>query len=133
MCGTCQSPRELQDLGDLVAKDFEIRRLANKKIVIAKLVKQKRWHQTIKKKQRELSQHKNNLKSTKRYVNESLCPYYCKLLGKCNSLLKKNQLKYFYTINGKLKISYDSHSGEVSAVITHNRDLLEIFGSEMMS
>ena len=49
MCGTCQSPRELQDLGDLVAKDFEIRRLANKKIVIAKLVKQKRCHQTIKK------------------------------------------------------------------------------------
>ena len=45
----------------------------------------------------------------------------------------KNQLKYFYTINGKLKISYDSHSGEVSAVITHNGDLLEIFGSEMMS
>ena len=50
MCGTCRSPRELQDLEDLVVKDFEIRRLANKKIVIAKLVKQKRCHQTIKKK-----------------------------------------------------------------------------------
>ena len=86
-----------------------------------------------KKKIWELNQHKNNLKSTKIYVNGSLCPYYCKLLGKCNSLLKKNQLKYFYTINGKLKINYDLHSGEVSAVITHDGDLLEIFGSEMMS
>ena len=27
----------------------------------------------------------------------------------------------------------DSNSGEVSAVITHDEDLLEIFGSEIMS
>ena len=67
------------------------------------------------------------------YVNESLCPYCRKLLGKCNSPLKKNQLKSFYTINSKLKIKYDSNSGEVSAVITHDEDLLEIFGSEIMS
>ena len=66
-------------------------------------------------------------------MNEYLWPYYRTLLGKCNSLLKKNQFKSFYTINGKLKIKYDSDSGKVSAVITHDEDLLEIFGSEMMS
>ena len=44
------------------------------------------------------------LKSTKIYVNESLCPYYPKLLRKCNSLLKKTQLKSFYKLKGKLKI-----------------------------
>ena len=43
---------------------------------------------------------------------------------KSKSLLKKNQLKSFYTINGKLKIKYDSGSGEVSAVITHDEDFL---------
>ena len=67
---------------------------------------------------RELNQHnKNNLTSTKMYANESLYPY--KLLRKCNRLLKKNQLKSFYRVNCKLKIKYDSDSGEVSAVITN--------------
>ena len=73
------------------------------------------------------------LKSTKIYVNESLCPQYPKLLRKCNSLLKKNQLKSFYTLNSKLKIKYDSDSDEVSAVATHDKNLLEIFGYEMMT
>ena len=47
--------------------------------------------------------------------------------------IAKNQLKPFYTINGKLKIKYDADSGKVSAVISHGEDLLEILGSEMMS
>ena len=90
--------------------------------------------QKKKNKLRELNQHnKNKLRSIKIYVNESLCPYYHKLLGNCNSLLKKNQLKSFYTINGKLKIKYDLDSVEVSAVRTHDKDLLEIFSSEIMS
>ena len=43
----------------------------------------------------------------------SLISLSCKLLGKCtNSLLKKNKLKSFYRINGKLKT--DSDNGEVS-------------------
>ena len=87
-----------------------------------------------KNKLRELSQHnKNKMKSTKTYVNESLCPYYRKLPGKCNWFLEKNQLKSFYTINSKLKNKYDSDSGEVSVIVTHDKDLSEIFGSEMMS
>ena len=45
----------------------------------------------------------------------SLFIVYYKLLGKCNSLLKKNQFKSFYTINGKLKTYSDS--GKVSPVI----------------
>ena len=70
------------------------------------------------KKKRQLNQqNKNEAKSTKIYENESLSPYFCKLIGKCNSLLKKNQLKSFYTTNGKLNIKHDS----------------EIFGSEMTS
>ena len=44
----------------------------------------------------------------------SLISLSCKLLGKCNILLKKNKLKSFYRINGKLKT--DSDSGEVSPV-----------------
>ena len=66
-------------------------------------------------------------------MDESLCSYCRKLLGKYNSLLKKNQHKFFYTINGKLKIKYDSDSGDVSVVITHDENLLETFGSKIMS
>ena len=38
-----------------------------------------------------------------------------------------------YIINGKLKIKYDMHSGDVSAVPTHDENVLEIFGSEMIN
>ena len=124
-----------KDLEDLVVEDFEvagvkvkkrdnhvIHRLANKKIVIVKLVNRRDAVNLLgnKKVLRELNQHnKNNLTSTKMYANESLYPYYHKLLRKCNRLLKKNQLKSFYRVNCKLKIKYDSDSGEVSAVITN--------------
>ena len=66
-------------------------------------------------------------------MNESLCPDYWKLIGKCNRLLKKNLLKSFYTINGKLKIKYNWDDGEFSAVITHGEDMLEVFRIEIMS
>ena len=38
-----------------------------------------------------------------------------------------------YITNGKLKIKYDMDSGEVSAVTVHDENVLEMFGSEMMS
>ena len=75
---------------------------------------------------------KSKFESTKIYVNEPLWSHYRKLLGKCNCLLKKNQLNYFYTVNGKLEIKYDLEDGEVSAVITHGENMPEIFGVEMM-
>ena len=95
-------------------RDFHaIHRLTNKKSSLLNLLTEgmpSTYSET--KNPRELNQNnKNKLKLTKIYVNESLCPYYRKLLGKCNSLLKKNRLKSFYTINGKLKIKYDSDSG----------------------
>ena len=104
-----------EDLEDPVVEAFEvagvtvkkqdfhaIHRLANKKIIIAKLVNRSAAINLLRnKKPQELNQHnKNKLKSTKIYVNESLYPYYCKLLGKRNSLLKNNELKSFCTING---------------------------------
>ena len=105
--------------------------LANEKITSSKLVNRRDALNLLR---ISINQYnKNKLKSTKINVNESLYPYYCKLLGKCNSLLKRNLLKSLNTINGKLKIKYDLDSGEVSVVITHEEDLLEIFGSGMMS
>ena len=38
-----------------------------------------------------------------------------------------------YIINGKLKTKYDMHSGDVSEVTTRDENVLEIFGSEMIS
>ena len=67
------------------------------------------------------------------YVNESLCPSYCKLLGKCNALMKNKHLNSFYTANGKLKVKYDTENGEEEeSVISHAYDLDYIFGKSIM-
>ena len=94
------------ELKDTVIKTFEevrvkvtkrsvhaIHRLRNKKVVIAKLVNRRDALALLrnKKKLRELSPDgKRKLKTNKVYVNESLCPSYKRILGKCNAPLKKN-------------------------------------------
>ena len=68
-----------------------IRRLRNKKVEVAKLVNRRDALALLrnKKKLRELSPYgKKKLKTNKLYVNESLCPIYKRILGKCNALLK---------------------------------------------
>ena len=68
-----------------------IRRLRNKKVVVAKLVNRRDALALLrnKKKLRELSPYgKKKLKTNKVYVNESLCPIYKRILGTCNALLK---------------------------------------------
>ena len=86
-----------------------------------------------KKKLCELSQEgKKKLKSQKIYVNESLCPAYKRILGKCNALLKKKYVDAFYTINGKVKIKYGCRNGQETTEISHEKDLIEVFGIDIM-
>ena len=136
------------ELEDAVIKTFEeagakatkrsfhaIHRLGNKKMVIAKLVNRLDALAllTNKKKLRELSPYgKRKLKTNKVYVNESLCPSYKRILGKCNALLKKKYITSFYTVNGKIKITYKANNGNVTTVVIHKEDLFKIFGKDII-
>ena len=143
---------EVQDneLEDLVVKTFNkagvtvtkkdfhaIHRLRDHKTVIAKLVNRRHSIAILRNKKslRNLNNtQKKQLKSkSKIYVNESLCPSYRKLMGKCNSLMKGDYISSFYTVNGKLKIKYDTDNGITeNATISHEYDLDYIFGSDTM-
>ena len=112
-----------------------IHRLRNTRVVIAKVCN-RRYAVAIlrnKKKLRELSQEgKKKLKSQKIYINESLCPAYKSILGKCNALPKKKYVDAFYTINGKVKIKYGCRNGQETTEISHEKDLIEIFDIDIM-
>ena len=83
-----------------------IHRLRNKKVVIAKLVNRRDALALLRneEKLRELSPDgKRKLNTNEVYLNESLCPSYKRVLGKCNELLKK---KYITSLpsTGKSKL-----------------------------
>ena len=109
-------------------------RLQNKKVVIVKLVNQCDTLALLRnKKLSELSpDKKRKLKTNKVYVNESLCPSYKCIITKCNALLKKKYIASFYTINGKIKITYEANNGIVTSVVNHEEDLLEIFSKDIV-
>ena len=81
-----------------------IHRLRNKKMVIAKLVNRRDALALLR-------NGKRKLKTNKVYVNESLCPSYKRILGKCNAILKKKYIMSFCTVNGKMKITYEANNG----------------------
>ena len=136
------------ELEDAVIKTFEeagvkvtkrsfhaIHRLRNKKVVIAKLVNRRDALALLRNKEklRELSPDgKRKLKTNKVYVNESLCPSYKRIHGKCNALLKKKYITSFYTVNRKIKIKCEANNDNVTSVVNHEEDLLEIFGKNIM-
>ena len=111
-----------------------IHRLRNKKVVIVKLVNRRDALVVLrnKKKLRELSPNrKRTMKANKVYVNEYLCPSYKRMLSKCNALLKKKYIASFYTVNGKIKITCEANNGNVTSVLNHEEDLLEILGKDI--
>ena len=117
-------------------RDFHaIHRLKDQKTVIAKLVNRRDSVNILKKKKklRQLSDNeKTKLRSSKIYINESLCRPYRQLLSKSNALFKKGYINSFYTTNGKIKVHYDGEQGEEISTITHVSDLYRIFEEEIM-
>ena len=136
------------ELEDLVVKTFDtagvqverrdfhaIHRLKDQKTVIAKLVNRRDSVNILKKKKkiRQLSDNeKTKLRSSKMYINESLCRPYRQLLGKSNALFKKGYINSFYTTNGKIKVHYDGEQGEEISTIMHVSDFYRIFEEEIM-
>ena len=62
---------------------------------------------------------------TKIYVNDSLCPYYRGIWGKCRKLLANCDIKYLWTANGNVLIRRGENSQAVS--ILHDEDLYSEF------
>ena len=106
-----------------------INRLKNRRLVIAKLVNRREALDIIKNKKKLRTLNENNkrkLNSPKNYVNESLCPKYRKLLGKCNVLYKNKKISRFHTMNGKIKIKINNYEDDIT---TYNElDFIKVFG-----
>ena len=75
---------------------------------------------------------KPKLRSSKIYINESLCRPYLQRLSKSNALFKKGYINSFYTTNGKIKVHHDGEQGEEISTTTHVSDLYRIFEEEIM-
>ena len=75
---------------------------------------------------------KKRLKTQIIHINESLCPPYQKLLGKCNALLKRKYISNFYSVNDKLKIKCGPTDDRATEV-KHEDDLQQIFGNEIVN
>ena len=93
--------------------------LGNCRIVISKLVNRRT----------PLKSYETNRNSVN-FLAVPLCSDTKRLLGKF--LLKKKQIESFYTINGNIKIKYDSVDGECKTEISYAEDLVDMFGTEVM-
>ena len=49
-----------------------------------------------------------------------------------NALLKKKYVDTFYTIIGKVKIKYECRHEQETTEISHEKDLIEVFGIYIM-
>ena len=127
-------------------RDFHAVHRIRGKTVIAKLVNRKDASSILrnKRKLRDLTEQNRKLLGvaggTKVYINESLCPYYRFLFGKCNALFKTKLVSSSYTMNGVIKIMTNAllddgspnPTGGVSQNITHLNDLFNLFGKPLI-
>ena len=84
-----------------------VHRLAEQRVVIAKLTNRRDAIDILRQKKKLWTLHAEDqwkLNSQKIYVNESLCPKYRQLLGKCNALWEENTLdSILFTVKSRLK------------------------------
>ena len=94
----------LNRMGNNVSKSMfhAIHRLKNKNAIILKAVNRRTAKaiilNTAKLCEIDGEERKNLNLSERIYINESLCPYFRKLFGKCNALYKKELVLYIYII-----------------------------------
>ena len=63
--------------------------------------------------------------NTKKFINESLCPYYRSIWNKCKKLRAIQKIHHFYTISGLILVKLEETGP--SRIITHVVDLKELF------
>ena len=64
---------------------------------------------------------------TSLYLNESLCPYYRGLWGKCRGLLVDKLIARLWTYNGTVMIKFIDNDDAERFSITHDTDLFSFF------
>jgi len=85
----------------------------------------------------EIMNNKKNLKllkseevdlpsGTRIYINESLCPYYRGLWGRCKGLEKDKKIHSFWTFNGIIRVKKYQSSDPIA--ITHDVDFFSLLG-----
>ena len=62
---------------------------------------------------------------TRIFLNDSLCPYYRGIYGKCKSLYREKLIHGFWTYNGIVRIKVTEKGAPKT--ITHDDDLYKIF------
>ena len=129
------TPRDFHAVHILTKSNNVIAKLVNRKHAIA-ILKNKRVLRDL---DAETKEKLSVNKDLTLYVNESLCPGYKVLMGKCNALYKLKMINGFFTTNGQIKIKIGGTKttrGEFIDCqfekIGHVSDLVRLFGAEVM-
>ena len=104
-------------------------RMKDKKRTIVKFVNRKSAFQALQKRLtlKDLDKSVLNMPSdTVIYLNESLCPYYRMLHGKCKMLWQQNKIFSFWVSNGNVRYRLREHGN--FATVEHLEDLQKSFG-----
>ena len=109
---------DIQACHRLRKKDRTIIKLSNRKKCLSILVNRKKL--------KDLDRPALNFsRSTKIFVNESLCPYYRGVWGKCKGLLDDGLIHSLWTYNGCVKIKVGESDSAFS--VTYDTDLYGLF------
>lgn len=103
-------------------------RLSNKDKIIIKFTNRKTVHKIFQNKKKLKGISKENFDypvNEKIFINESLCPHYRVILGRCNLLYKNKLISGFKTSNGLVMIQL-SENGQYTKII-HGDDLKKQF------
>ena len=115
----------LEDI-DVNVNEREIQachRLGDGKRTIVKFVNRKSVFDVLssRKKLANIAEYKKKM-----FINESLCPYYRFIHGKCKALWKLEKIFGFWVSNGTVRYRLREHGNFCK--VTHINDLIEVFG-----
>ena len=97
-------------------------RLKNRDRTIVKFSSRRKVHEIFSKKKTLKEQ------GSRLYINESLCPYYRGIWGKCKKMKLEKKIWSFWTSNGSIRVKLSENSRP--NIITHDVDLARLFNKE---
>ena len=112
--GVSVTPNELEACHRLKNKDRTIVKFVNRKTCVSALKNRRKLKETD---QVDFG----FPRESKLYLNESLCPYYRGIWGKCKGLLSEKLISRLWTYNGAVTIKISEDSDRLG--ITHDTDL----------
>ena len=117
--GVDVNPNDIEACHRLKKKDRTIIKFSSRKTCLKALINRKKL--------KDLDKEEIGFpNSTKLFLNESLCPYYRGIWGKCRGLLLDKLISRLWTYNGTVTIKL-SNDDEERLSITHDSDLFSLF------